>query len=158
MPLLTRGHLRLQRCRRMFIDFLFSSDPYRPFGDIKSLRLPKKMAASADDTHRGFCFVEYDEESDAKRAFDTLGRSTHLYGRRLVLEWAAADNDVEELRKRTAEQFNSRDGGSGGKRAATGKGTLATEEFISASQRKSGKNGDDDDDDGDDYYGEGAVL
>uniref|UniRef100_A0A182X8I4 RRM domain-containing protein n=1 Tax=Anopheles quadriannulatus TaxID=34691 RepID=A0A182X8I4_ANOQN len=134
-------------------------DLFKPFGDIKSLRLPKKMAASADDTHRGFCFVEYDEESDAKRAFDTLGRSTHLYGRRLVLEWAAADNDVEELRKRTAEQFNSRDGGSGGKRTATGKGTLATEEFISASQRKSGKNGDDDDDDGDDgYYGEGAVL
>lgn len=31
--------------------------------------------------------------------------STHLYGRRLVLEWAAADEGVDELRKRTAEQF-----------------------------------------------------
>uniref|UniRef100_A0A182K857 RRM domain-containing protein n=1 Tax=Anopheles christyi TaxID=43041 RepID=A0A182K857_9DIPT len=119
-------------------------DLFKPFGDIKSLRLPKKMAASADDTHRGFCFVEYGEESDAKRAFDTLGRSTHLYGRRLVLEWAAPDNDVDELRKRTADQFNSREGGSGGKRTTSGKGVLSTEEFISASHKKF----DDDDDDG----------
>lgn len=29
-----------------------------------------------------------------------------MYGRRLVLEWAAADEGVEELRKRTAEQFH----------------------------------------------------
>lgn len=28
-----------------------------------------------------------------------------MYGRRLVLEWAAAEEGVEELRKRTAEQF-----------------------------------------------------
>lgn len=30
-----------------------------------------------------------------------------MYGRRLVLEWAAADDDIEELRKRTAEQFHA---------------------------------------------------
>lgn len=30
---------------------------------------------------------------------------THLAGRRLVLEWAAAEDDVEDLRKRTAEHF-----------------------------------------------------
>uniref|UniRef100_A0A182PVF8 RRM domain-containing protein n=1 Tax=Anopheles epiroticus TaxID=199890 RepID=A0A182PVF8_9DIPT len=122
-------------------------DLFKPFGDIKSLRLPKKMAASADDTHRGFCFVEYVEESDAKRAFDTLGRSTHLYGRRLVLEWAAPDSDVEELRKRTAQQFNnSSEGASGGKRTASGKGVLKTEEFVSSSYKNSGENDDDDDD------------
>lgn len=28
-----------------------------------------------------------------------------MYGRRLVLEWAAAEEGVEELRKRTAEHF-----------------------------------------------------
>lgn len=35
-----------------------------------------------------------------------MSHSTHLYGRRLVLEWAAADDGVEELRKRTAEHFH----------------------------------------------------
>lgn len=34
-----------------------------------------------------------------------MSYSTHLYGRRLVLEWAAAEEGVEQLRKRTAEQF-----------------------------------------------------
>uniref|UniRef100_A0A182T1P9 RRM domain-containing protein n=1 Tax=Anopheles maculatus TaxID=74869 RepID=A0A182T1P9_9DIPT len=109
-------------------------DLFKPFGDIKTLRLPKKMAAGADERHRGFGFVEFVEESDATRAFNTLSRSTHLYGRRLVLEWAAPDNDVEELRKRTADQFSN--GASGGKRAARGKGVLSTEEFVSASQRQ----------------------
>lgn len=32
--------------------------------------------------------------------------STHLYGRRLALEWAqSADKDLEQVRKRTAERF-----------------------------------------------------
>ncbi|XP_053663112.1 probable RNA-binding protein 19 [Anopheles marshallii] len=118
-------------------------DLFKPFGDIKSLRLPKKMAASAEESHRGFCFVEFVEAADAKRAFDTLGRSTHLYGRRLVLEWAAPDNDVEELRKRTAVQFSSDNAGAGGKRMATGKAVLSTEEFINAKSAN-----DDEDDDG----------
>lgn len=30
-----------------------------------------------------------------------------MYGRRLVLEWAAIEEGVEELRKRTAEHFQS---------------------------------------------------
>lgn len=40
-----------------------------------------------------------------QKAFEALCHSTHLYGRRLVLEWAAADEGVDELRKRTAEHF-----------------------------------------------------
>lgn len=43
---------------------------------------------------------------DLQNAFEALSHSTHLYGRRLVLEWAAPDDGVEELRKRTAEQFH----------------------------------------------------
>lgn len=39
---------------------------------------------------------------------ESLCQSTHLYGRRLVLEWAATDeDDVDTLRKRTAERFVS---------------------------------------------------
>ena len=32
--------------------------------------------------------------------------STHLYGRRLVLEWAEDEDSVDALRKRTAEHFH----------------------------------------------------
>lgn len=39
---------------------------------------------------------------------ESLCQSTHLYGRRLVLEWAASDEDnVDAIRKRTAERFTS---------------------------------------------------
>lgn len=41
----------------------------------------------------------------AQRAFEALGLSTHLYDRRLVLEWAKEEETVEELRKRTAQHF-----------------------------------------------------
>lgn len=41
-----------------------------------------------------------------QRAFKALCQSTHLYGRRLVLEWAQSDEGVEEIRKRTAKHFH----------------------------------------------------
>jgi multiple RNA-binding domain-containing protein 1 len=62
------------------------------------------MAPGAE-THRGFGFVEFHTKGDAKKAFNALCQSTHLYGRRLVLEWAAAEDGVETLRKRTADHF-----------------------------------------------------
>lgn len=67
------------------------------------MRLPKKSNA---DTHRGFGFCDYYTKDQAKRAMEALSGSTHLYGRRLVLEWALEDS-VEELRKRTAAHFTS---------------------------------------------------
>lgn len=78
----------------------------RAFAEVRTVRLPRKMALG-DDTHRGFGFVDFFSEADARKAFDALCHSTHLYGRRLVLEWAAADDGVEELRKRTADHFNA---------------------------------------------------
>ena len=80
------------------------SELFKTFGEIKILRLPKK-AAGSHGGHRGFAFVEYTTKEAAKEAFKTLSLSTHLYGRRLVLEWATDDDSVEALRKRTAEQF-----------------------------------------------------
>ena len=44
--------------------------------------------------------------SDQQRAFDALCHSSHLYGRRLVLEWAETEETVEDLRKKTAENFS----------------------------------------------------
>ncbi|XP_064536411.1 probable RNA-binding protein 19 [Drosophila montana] len=81
-------------------------DIFKAFGELTSLRLPKKMTPG-EDAHRGFGFVDFTTKADAKRAFDALSASTHLYGRRLVLEWASNEDqqDVEELRKRTAAKF-----------------------------------------------------
>lgn len=79
---------------------------FKTFGEIKAVRMPKKMVGTG--SHRGFVFVEYYTKFDAKRAMESLCQSTHLYGRRLVLEWAQTDdNDVEYLRKRTRQQFES---------------------------------------------------
>ncbi|XP_012282363.1 probable RNA-binding protein 19 isoform X2 [Orussus abietinus] len=77
---------------------------FKAFGELKAVRLPKKMVG--EENHRGFAFVEYYSKSDAKRAFKALCQSTHLYGRRLVLEWAQTEENVEDLRKRTAKHFH----------------------------------------------------
>lgn len=39
-------------------------------------------------------------------AFKALCQSTHLYGRRLVLEWAQKEDAIDEIRKRTARHFH----------------------------------------------------
>lgn len=79
-------------------------DIFKTFGELKAVRLPKKMGS---DQHRGFGFIDFVNKSDAKNAFDALQHSTHLYGRRLVLDWAATDQDVDEIRKRTAQQMGT---------------------------------------------------
>ncbi|KAL7485049.1 hypothetical protein ACHAW6_010646 [Cyclotella cf. meneghiniana] len=58
------------------------------FGQLKKVRLPKKF----DGTHRGFAFCEFLTSKEAQNAMATLSR-THLYGRHLVLEWAAEEED-----------------------------------------------------------------
>lgn len=77
---------------------------FSTFGELKTVRLPKKMAGTG--AHRGFGFVDFLTKQDAKRAFSALCHSTHLYGRRLVLEWADADDSLQALRRKTAEHFH----------------------------------------------------
>ncbi|XP_057688957.1 probable RNA-binding protein 19 isoform X1 [Corythoichthys intestinalis] len=74
------------------------------FGELKTVRLPKKAAGTGN--HRGFGFIDFVTKQDAKKAFAALCHSTHLYGRRLVLEWADAEDTVETLRRKTAEHFH----------------------------------------------------
>ena len=103
-------------------------DIFKAFGELKAVRLPKKQGASADQ-HRGFGFVDFVNKSDAKNAFEALHLSTHLYGRRLVLDWAEADQDVGEIRKRTAQQMGGApEASSKGKKPK--KGLLKDEDFI----------------------------
>ncbi|XP_026634195.1 probable RNA-binding protein 19 isoform X2 [Microtus ochrogaster] len=73
------------------------------FGELKTVRLPKKMTGTG--AHRGFCFVDFVTKQDAKKAFSALCHSTHLYGRRLVLEWADSEVTVQALRRKTARHF-----------------------------------------------------
>ena len=76
---------------------------FAAFGDIKHIRLPKKLAGTGN--HRGFAFVEYSSIAEARKAFEATGDSTHLYGRRLVVEWAKEEATVAEMREKTAEVF-----------------------------------------------------
>lgn len=76
---------------------------FKSYGELKAVRLPKKLVGV--EKHRGFAFIEYYTKADAKKAFKALCQSTHLYGRRLVLEWAQAEEGIEEIRKRTAQHF-----------------------------------------------------
>ncbi|KAI4503707.1 hypothetical protein M0802_001110 [Mischocyttarus mexicanus] len=80
---------------------------FKAFGELKAVRLPKKLIGS--EKHRGFGFVEYYTKAEAKKAFQALCQSTHLYGRRLVLEWAQTEEGIEDIRKRTAKHFHEED-------------------------------------------------
>ncbi|NXF08254.1 RBM19 protein, partial [Smithornis capensis] len=77
---------------------------FSTFGELKTVRLPKKMAGTG--SHRGFGFVDFVTKQDAKKAFNALCHSTHLYGRRLVLEWADTEETLEALRRKTADHFH----------------------------------------------------
>ncbi|ESO92623.1 hypothetical protein LOTGIDRAFT_190610 [Lottia gigantea] len=80
------------------------SELFKVFGEIKFVRLPKKLSGTG--THRGFGFVDFMSKEDAKRAFNALCHSTHLYGRRLVLEWAETEENIDDLRRKVAGQFH----------------------------------------------------
>lgn len=75
-------------------------DLFSPFGEIKSCRIPRKF----DGQHRGFAFVEFASAQEAKAAMEAVAGS-HLYGRRLVLEWADQEDGLEQIREKTARQF-----------------------------------------------------
>eukprot|EP01022_Parablepharisma_sp_SALTPOND_P000849 TRINITY_DN105141_c1_g1_i1.p1 TRINITY_DN105141_c1_g1~~TRINITY_DN105141_c1_g1_i1.p1 ORF type:complete len:883 (-),score=168.68 TRINITY_DN105141_c1_g1_i1:5214-7862(-) len=73
------------------------------FGQIKKLRIPKKF----DGSHRGFCFVEFYTKEDAKGAFKAL-QSSHLYGRKLVIQWAKDEElSTKELQEKTEARFEA---------------------------------------------------
>lgn len=83
-------------------------DLFSAFGQIKRARMPKKF----DGSHRGFAFIDFVTKQEAKNAFEAL-YDTHFYGRRLVLEWAKEDEDLEQLREKTLQQFEKGQRGSG---------------------------------------------
>lgn len=77
-------------------------DLFKTFGELKSLRLPKKM----DGQHRGFAFIEYVTKQDAKLALNSL-KSSHLYGRHLVIERARDENELSSIRRKAATSLSN---------------------------------------------------
>ncbi|XP_066272477.1 probable RNA-binding protein 19 isoform X1 [Branchiostoma lanceolatum] len=100
---------------------------FSTFGEIKFVRLPQKFGSTQ---HRGFGFVEFLSKQDAKRAFNALVHSTHLYGRRLVLEWADTQETVDELRKKTAEHYHNEPA------KKKGKSSVSEGELITKTQKE----------------------
>ncbi|KAI8464255.1 MAG: hypothetical protein J3K34DRAFT_380531 [Monoraphidium minutum] len=96
---------------------------FGPFGHVKSARLPKKF----DGSHRGFAFVEFVTKQEARNALEGVG-GTHLYGRRLVVEYASAGEEgLDELRAKAGAALRGGDddeGGGGGGSAKRLKRTL----------------------------------
>ncbi len=85
---------------------LFSS-----YGELKTVRLPRKVNSA--DQHRGFAFIEFVSPKECHAAYEAL-KSTHLYGRHLVLEYAADENSVEaksleNQREKMNEQFQGKE-------------------------------------------------
>lgn len=71
---------------------------FNSFGQLKSVRVPKKFDKSA----RGFAFVEFLLPKEAESAMDQL-QGVHLLGRRLVMQYAEQEGDAEaEIEKMTS--------------------------------------------------------
>ncbi|RKF62243.1 Multiple RNA-binding domain-containing protein 1 [Erysiphe neolycopersici] len=83
------------------IRILFSA-----FGKLRSVRLPKKF----DQSIRGFAFADFINSREAENALEAL-KNTHLLGRRLILEFAAAEaldaeEEIERMQKKVSSQVN----------------------------------------------------
>lgn len=66
-----------------------------PFGTIADISLPKPELASNKDPHRGFGYVEFEEEEDAREAIDNMDQS-ELYGRVIKVAPAKPVKDASE--------------------------------------------------------------
>jgi multiple RNA-binding domain-containing protein 1 len=65
---------------------------FSTYGKLVALRIPKKF----NNTSRGFAFAEFSTAKEALNAFNSL-KDTHLLGRRLVIDFAEAEEvDSEE--------------------------------------------------------------
>jgi len=66
-----------------------------PFGDIVDISLPKPELPSSKDPHRGFGYVEFEVEEDAKEAIDNMDQS-ELFGRVIRVAPAKPQKDQNE--------------------------------------------------------------
>jgi multiple RNA-binding domain-containing protein 1 len=76
---------------------------FKEYGQIKRIRIPKKVGGEG---HRGFGFVEFITVEDARNAFENFMHG-HLYGRKLVIEWAKKSDDLESTLQEAQEKTQS---------------------------------------------------
>lgn len=70
-------------------------DAFIPFGEIADISLPKNDKPDATEPHRGFAYVEYEDEQDAKEAIDNMDQS-EFFGRVLKVSAAKAPKSADE--------------------------------------------------------------
>lgn len=102
------------------------------FGQLKSVRVPKKFDKSA----RGFAFVEFSLLKEAENAMNQL-EGVHLLGRRLVMQYAEqdagdAEAEIDRMTKKVKKQ-------------------VATQQLASARLAGKGKNIDLEEESGDEF-------
>lgn len=76
------------------------------YGQLRSVRVPQKFDRSA----RGFGFADFVSAREAENAMDAL-KSTHLLGRKLVLEFASSDTvdpeeEIQQIEKKVGQQLD----------------------------------------------------
>ncbi|CAN8274460.1 unnamed protein product [Cochlearia groenlandica] len=87
---------------------------FSPFGQIKSLRLPKRNI----DQYSGYAFIEFMTKQEASNAKKELF-NTHFYGRHLVIELANDDDSMEAIRARSAAKYMDQENGNSKKRKSS---------------------------------------
>lgn len=70
-------------------------DAFIPFGDIVEVKVPKNDAPNAQSPHRGFAYVEYEENADAKEAIDNMDQS-EFFGKILKVSPAKPPKSANE--------------------------------------------------------------
>ncbi|KAI4221918.1 MAG: hypothetical protein L6R36_006539 [Xanthoria steineri] len=71
------------------------ADAFLPFGEIVDVTLPKPDLPSSKDPHRGFGYIEFELEGDAKEAIDNMDQS-EFFGRVIRVAAAKPQKDSNE--------------------------------------------------------------
>ncbi|KAH8178028.1 RNA recognition motif domain-containing protein [Sarocladium implicatum] len=70
-------------------------DAFIPFGEIVEVQVPKSDAPNSTEPHRGFAYVEYEDEADAKEAIDNMDQS-EFFGKVIKCSQAKAPKSADE--------------------------------------------------------------
>ncbi|KAM0486102.1 hypothetical protein ACHAPX_000804 [Trichoderma viride] len=70
-------------------------DAFIPFGDIVEVQVPKADAPNSTDPHKGFAYVEFEDNADAKEAIDNMDQS-EFFGKVIKVSPARAPKSADE--------------------------------------------------------------